>query len=72
MRASVLEEKTVQVLVCVFLTLIVIIFFPEAVAVGKYHIISNFIEADVLRMERSFLVRRLRKYSFVTSYRQLM
>lgn len=59
MSGSVLEEQTVQVFVCVFLTLIVIIFIPEAIAVRKYCIISNFGEADLLRMERSFLVIRL-------------
>lgn len=36
-------------------------------AVGKYCVISDYSEADVLRMEKSFLVIRLWKFSFVTS-----
>lgn len=61
MSGSVLEMQAVEVLLCVSLTL------PVNYSSSCGYVISNFSEADVLRIQKSFLVVRLWKLSSVTS-----
>lgn len=68
MSGSVWKEKWVQILVCLlnFNCCCTYLIIPAVVTVGKYCVMSNFSEAAVLRVERSFVIR-LWKCCFITS-----